>query len=327
MHDGTRTILPRCLLIPLLLIGAAAHAVDWLPIDPEELKMTVVPAAPRAEAIYLYRQIDRDDGGPSELDYERIKILTNEGKSNGNVRIPHDKENERISSVDARTIRPNGSIIEYRYRRQMSVGWVFNSRWILSADLRTKLVRFSLIPADSFWLQWSWPTGLPPGTTASAKEHGRVRLETRDLPALIDEEFAPPDDLLKYRVDFMYGDPGELEWDSDVCWRTFGHSTRTHPLYFTYPYQYNDYVNIKLPKGRSVSALPTSQNEEQGKLAYQFGAELEGDTLSLHRQLSVNAVMIPASSYEGFRSFFQGVKAPDEEQIIIAAAPPAARSH
>jgi hypothetical protein len=74
-----------------------------------------------------------------------------------------------------------------------------------------------------------------------------------------------------------------------------------------------------------VSALPKPQSKQQETLAYQFGAELEGETLSLHRQLSVDALMIGASKYPTVRTFFQGVKAADEEQIIIAATAP--RSH
>jgi hypothetical protein len=636
----------------LLLQSGRALAMDWLPISPDDLKMTTEPRAPRATAIYLYRQVDRDDSGPSELVYERIKILTNEGKSYGNVHILYDRNNEGVYGIVARTIRPDGSvvnfegevfdevmaksnrlkmyaktftmpdvqvggIIEYRFRRRMNPGWVFDSHWILSADLYTRLARFTLVPAESFALQWSWPVGLPPGTSPPANEHGKVRLEAREVPAFVSEEFAPPDDLLKYRVDFMYADVGEIDKDPDKFWRkqakkmfgdirdftdeksamrealaqiidpqdppqdrvrkiyervqkirnltferdrteeevkrenlkrnsdvedvwkhgygdatqinwlflalareagipadpvqlstrdrfffrpelqnkwqlntnavrlkldgfdtfvdpsvpfapmgllpwfetsvtgllldqptggwvvtpappsiqsrverkavlelaedgdvsgkltvtysglqalsrrlderhadaterknylesdvksaipvgidvelvnqpdwsssssmlvaqfklkingwataagkrlllpaslftgheseAFSSATRLHPLYFSYPYQYNDYVSIKLPKGLGVSALPKPQSKQQETLAYQFGAEQEGETLSLHRQLSVDALMIGASKYPTVRTFFQGVKAADEEQIIIAATSP--RSH
>jgi hypothetical protein len=37
----------------------AAHADDWLPITAEDLQLTDEPAAPKAPAIYLYRQVDR----------------------------------------------------------------------------------------------------------------------------------------------------------------------------------------------------------------------------------------------------------------------------
>ena len=62
----------------------AAHAGDdWQPINPEELKMTSEPAAPGAMAIYLFREVDRDDVIHHENTYARIKILNEEGRKSG----------------------------------------------------------------------------------------------------------------------------------------------------------------------------------------------------------------------------------------------------
>jgi hypothetical protein len=60
------------------------------PISPEELKMTSEPLAPGAPAIILYRQVDRDDNGHTshEDNFERIKILTEEGRKYADVEIP-----------------------------------------------------------------------------------------------------------------------------------------------------------------------------------------------------------------------------------------------
>jgi hypothetical protein len=63
----------RCTLIlrVLGLLATAAifpiHAEDWLPVPPEDLKMSREPKAPAAPAVYLYRQVDRDDDGPEIL--------------------------------------------------------------------------------------------------------------------------------------------------------------------------------------------------------------------------------------------------------------------
>jgi len=67
-------------LILLLFAGAAARRVqlvsagdEWQPISQEELKMTSVPEAPGAPAIYLYRQVDREDSRtPHEYNCARI---------------------------------------------------------------------------------------------------------------------------------------------------------------------------------------------------------------------------------------------------------------
>src|ERR1700722_15401022 len=144
---------------------AAAHADDWVPVTPEELHLTDEPAAPKASAIYLYRQVDRSDLNHWERVYVRIKILTDDGRSNGSVVIKFDKEKESVHDIEARPIRPDGSvvkfdgsvyekpllegrsahvmaktfslpevqagsIIEYRYKRVLNSFYVFSSEWI-----------------------------------------------------------------------------------------------------------------------------------------------------------------------------------------------------
>ena len=83
---------------------------DWLPVSQEELKMTSEPLAPGAPAIYLYRQVDRDDQGSHETNYARIKILTEEGRKHANIELPFIKGRNSIHSIKARTIRPDGII-------------------------------------------------------------------------------------------------------------------------------------------------------------------------------------------------------------------------
>ena len=239
-----------------------ARAEDWLPISPDELKMTSEPKALGAPAIFLYRQVDRDDNGPSEAVYARIKILTEEGRKYADVEVPFDKGKESIHGVQARTIHPDGSIvkfdgtvyekpivqargvkwlaktftmpdvrvgsiIEYRYRHEFQSGYVFNSHWILSQDLFTKDAKFSLDPYRAFELRYSWPIGLPAGTDRPKEERGKIRLESRDVPAFVTEEFMPPENELKFRVDFIYisdFDP-RPEKDPEVYWKKYGKKT------------------------------------------------------------------------------------------------------
>jgi hypothetical protein len=86
---------------------------DWQPISPEELKMTSEPKAPGASAIYLYRQVDRDDEKFNEIDYARIKIFTDEGRKYADVEIPYVKGFGSIKGIRARTIHPDGSIVNF----------------------------------------------------------------------------------------------------------------------------------------------------------------------------------------------------------------------
>ena len=257
-------------LAALLSLGLAvpAYADEWQPISPEDLQMKREPKAPTAAAIYLYRQVDRDDEDSTEVVYSRIKILTDEGRKHANVEIPYLKGSSSIRGLQARVIRPDGSIvefdgtvyekalvkargvkmmsksftlpgvevgsiIEYRYRRTMPPGWAFNSRWLLSDDLFTRRAVFSLRPADSLLLRWSWPLGLPPDTKPPAKERGLIRLETHDVPAFVSEEYMPPEDVMKYRVEFVYEGDESNQRDEIAYWKAFGKRSNSDVQRFT----------------------------------------------------------------------------------------------
>jgi hypothetical protein len=49
-----------------------AWAEVWLPVAAEDLQMKSEPRAPKAAAIFLYRQVDRDDSDSNESVYARI---------------------------------------------------------------------------------------------------------------------------------------------------------------------------------------------------------------------------------------------------------------
>jgi hypothetical protein len=90
-------------------------SMGFQPVSPEELKMTSDPQAPGAPAIILYRQVDRDDRGLTahEDDYFRIKILTEEGRKYADIEIPFFKEAGNVVNVHARTIKPDGSVVNF----------------------------------------------------------------------------------------------------------------------------------------------------------------------------------------------------------------------
>jgi len=238
------------------------HASDeWQPIDPADLKMTSEPKAPGAPAIYLYRQVDRNDSGHNayERNYVRIKILTEEGRRFANVEIPYLKRVAGFSIADirARTIRPDGSIvpfdgkifdktiektkgnktlvktfsipdvqvgsiIEYHWTYDFAEDYVFNSYWVVSDDLFTRLAKFTLKPAEGWYLRWTWPAGLPQGTDPPKQGDDKVvRMDARDVPAFQEEEYMPPENELTYRVLFIYSE-SQFEEDPAKYWRNLG---------------------------------------------------------------------------------------------------------
>jgi hypothetical protein len=250
--------------IGIWILGAqeAKAGIGFQPVSSDELKMTSEPLAPGAPAIILYRQVDRDDNSRTshEDNYFRIKILTEEGRKHADIEIPFFKGNENVANVRGRTIRPDGSIvnfegkvfekelvkgrgvkylaktftlpdvqvggiIEYFYTVDLKEQYIFDSHWILSDELFTKKAQFSLKPYSSsystFYLRWSWST-LPAGAAPPAQGPDRiVRMEASNIPAFQTEDYMPPPNELKSRVDFIY-ESNLVEKDQASFWKHFG---------------------------------------------------------------------------------------------------------
>src|SRR4029077_13325287 len=201
---------------------AASAGVGFQPVNPEELKMTSEPLAPGAPAIILYRQGDRDDNRntPPQDNYLRVKILTEEGRRQANVELVFAKEYENIVGLRARTIKRDGSIvdfdgkvfdklivkargreyaaktftlpdvevggiIEYYYTIDFKEHYVFESHWILNEELFTRDAKFSLKPYQSnyneFHLRLTWQW-LPENAGKPTEEADHVwRLEAHNI--------------------------------------------------------------------------------------------------------------------------------------------------
>jgi hypothetical protein len=237
-------------------VGAAD---EWLPISQEELSMTGDPAAPGAPAIILYHQVDRDDSEvrtPHEYNYVRTKVFTEEGRKYADVDIPFIKDQYAIHNIRARTVHPDGSItnfdgkvyekeivkgrdlkylaktftlsdvqpgsiIEYHYMIDFAEYYVFSSHWVLSEDLFTKKAKFTLKPFAEWALQWTWPNGLPEGTKPPASEGKIIKMDAQNIPAFLTEEDMPPEEAMKFRVDFIYSEDG-FEKEPDKFWKKRG---------------------------------------------------------------------------------------------------------
>jgi hypothetical protein len=235
--------------------ASTASGDEWQPISQEELKMASLPEAPGAPAVILYRQVDRDDGRSAhEFNYVRIKILTEEGRKYANVEIPFFKETGTVLGIKARSIRADGSIaqfdgkvyeqtivkakgfkylaktftlpdvqigsiIEYHYMTDYNEAYVYDSNWVLSNELFTMHAKFSLKPNPEFALRWNWPEGLPAGTQPPKEDHGTIRMEAQNIPAFLVEDFMPPENEMKFRVDFIYSDETSLEKDPAKFWK------------------------------------------------------------------------------------------------------------
>ena len=233
-----------------------AFADDFKPVSPEELALKD-SAAPGAHAMILELSRVRNDNEAYEETYYRIKIFTEEGKKRADVEIPFLKDGGTgmdISSVKARTIRPDGSvipfsgkvyqktivkgrgikylaktftlpevqpgsIIEYKYRRNWDKGWLIDTSWTLQEDLFIKHAFYKITPSSRSPYGTLWqPIRLREVDHPKSLRDGAVELEMSNVPAFEEERFAPPEKELKPRLDFFYREEG-LPAVGDQFWK------------------------------------------------------------------------------------------------------------
>lgn len=180
----------------LVILGSLhllpVHGDDWFPISPADLALKDNPAQPGAHAMILYRRSHIDakraaQDEDSDEEYFRIKIFTAQGAQEETTQhIFFTREDSDIKDIRARTIQPDGRIInfdgkifeetiatdtrpyaaktfslpevqpgciiEYKYRYQFKadisshVFYLHSQEWIISGRLFTRDASFSIDP-------------------------------------------------------------------------------------------------------------------------------------------------------------------------------------
>jgi hypothetical protein len=216
---------------------------EFRPATPAELAMTSVPGAPGAEAAVLdWVRVD-DDTNSSTTQYFRMKIFSEEGKKHADIELTYTPGHPvwgSVTDIQARTIRPDGSIvpfngkiydkvvvkvgrsalraktfslpdvqpgsiIEYRYTLRWSDMLIFSTLWSVQRDIPIVRAHFTLIPytEGDFNSMFTY-MGLPAGKAPQLVDRKRYELALENMPALRSEAFAPPEDQLRARVNFFY---------------------------------------------------------------------------------------------------------------------------
>jgi hypothetical protein len=118
-------IVRYCLLVLIFFVSLSSFAQkeDWLPVTPQDLQYKEVPGNKGASAVRLYYAQYINDNTASCFFYQRIKILNEKalnpderGKTYADVEIPILTIGdfvEDITDLKARTIKPDGSIVEF----------------------------------------------------------------------------------------------------------------------------------------------------------------------------------------------------------------------
>jgi hypothetical protein len=110
-----------------------------------------------------------------------------------------------------------------------------------------------------------------------------VRLEAQNIPAFQTEDFMPPENELKARVDFTYSDE-PFESDVDKFWRKIGKKLNVQMEDFVGKHKAmkQAVTQIVSPNGGELVALPTQPSgmngiQRKGKLTLDASGNLKGD--------------------------------------------------
>jgi hypothetical protein len=209
---------------------------------PDELKMTSDPQAPGAAAVYLYREEKTDDPHSFVTIYERVKVLTEKGKSLATVSIPYEKGMAKISRIEGRTIHADGtvipltakpddlvsvkekgfqedtivftlpsvdvgSILEYRLTIRYDDNWLIPPTWDIQQAYYVHKAHYEFDPdmvgaGEKGRLMW--------GTTPAGlnipvvTSPNKLTLDVADIPATPDDDSMPPLNTIRERVEFYY---------------------------------------------------------------------------------------------------------------------------
>ncbi len=238
--NATARLATTATLMTLGLAGApgpASHAAKWDPVDPRELALTTPLVEKDADAealLWEIRVADQTTGDSVQTvfsHYIRIKIFTDRGKeAQSRVDIPI-VGSARVSDVEGRSVRRDGSyvelksgdvfkrdlvktsglkvkatsfvlpavetggIVEYRWREFYDDSLAQNLRLPFSRDIPVQLVKYHIAPLDLGEIRASM-RGMPfHATPTPLVKEGRDFWVTSlaKVPAYTDEPRAPSD--------------------------------------------------------------------------------------------------------------------------------------
>ena len=131
-------------------------AASWPANNPAELADTQPQVEPDAgvEILAQETELDASDFNFTATDvYLRLKVYTNEGVDKvAKIQIPYNREDDSVRSIEARTIKPNGTILELKRQD------IFDREIVKAGNIRIRVKSFA-------------PPGLEPGDIVEYRYH------------------------------------------------------------------------------------------------------------------------------------------------------------
>jgi tRNA threonylcarbamoyladenosine modification (KEOPS) complex Pcc1 subunit len=225
--------------LPLLLVLTSPLLLraQFQEPTPEELKMTADPKAPGAAAVYLYYEETADAQDNTAVLYERIKVLTEKGKEKAIVNIPYERGVDKIGKIEGRTIHSDGTVIplkdkpsdlmdvktkdyqlnsivftlpdaevgcilEFRVILRRDSDWTYIPKWQVQREYFVHKAHYSFRHSVNQEFMW---TGYLSSEAKVVKGRGEIiSLDISDIPAEPSEDWMPPLNTLRWRVNFFF---------------------------------------------------------------------------------------------------------------------------
>ena len=253
-----------CLLTLLVPLPAMAAGEDWKPVDQAELALKSPTVEKEADAEGLFWEVKIDDNPDGNLifnHYLRVKVFTDRGReSQSKVDLPYGKlygGEVKIEDIAARTIKPDGSIVELNKKD------IFERTIVKASGLKVKAKSFAMpavepgciieyrwrevrVRRDANYLRLQFQRDIPvqrvqylvkpydyPGMSFnSIMLHGKPTPWTKakngfystvmtDVPAVPDEARMPPEDQVKMWMLVFYA-AGDGRPDPQKYWSDLG---------------------------------------------------------------------------------------------------------
>ena len=98
---------------------------------------------------------------------------------------------------------------------------------------------------------------------------------------------------------------------------------RKTPIYFPYPYQTHDDIQLGLPPSIKVEHVPSTAPVKKDFAFYNIQRNLAGGMLEIKRDFAIGGMAFPQKEYADLKGFFESVNTADAEQVVMNAATPA----
>jgi hypothetical protein len=251
------------LAAPLPVLG---FGEDWKPVDPGELTLKTPMVEKDADAEALFWEVKIDDSPEGDLifnHYIRVKVFTDRGReSQSKIDLPYGElygSQVKIQDIAARTIKPDGSIVELNKKD------IFERTIVKASGAKLKAKSFAMpavepgciieyrwrevrVRRDANYLRLQFQRDIPvhrveylvkplalegysfnslmlhgQSTPWTKAKNGFYSTVMTDVPAMPEESRMPPEDQVKMWM-LVYYSVGDGKREPDKYWNELGKS-------------------------------------------------------------------------------------------------------